>query len=88
MIAAWKAASGTGSRVHRCDEAGRADTASPPCASARCAWRRAFPPGVFNVVTGDGETGAALVDHPGVDKIAFTGSTEVGKKIASPVRGR
>lgn len=43
-----------------------------------------FPPGVFNVVTGDGPVaGAALVDHPGVDKIAFTGSTEVGKQILS-----
>ena len=41
-----------------------------------------FPPGVVNIVTGYGETaGAALVDHPGVDKIAFTGSTEVGKII-------
>ncbi|SSW68427.1 phenylacetaldehyde dehydrogenase StyD [Achromobacter agilis] len=41
-----------------------------------------FPPGVVNVVTGRGETaGAALVAHPGVDKIAFTGSTEVGKLI-------
>ncbi|HEX7382040.1 MAG TPA: aldehyde dehydrogenase family protein [Nevskiaceae bacterium] len=39
-----------------------------------------FPPGVFNVITGRGEiTGAALVAHPGVNKIAFTGSTEVGK---------
>jgi acyl-CoA reductase-like NAD-dependent aldehyde dehydrogenase len=41
-----------------------------------------FPPGVFNVVTGEGEiTGAALVDHPGVDKIGFTGSTEVARHI-------
>mgnify|MGYP001088028375 CR=1 FL=1 len=40
-----------------------------------------FPPGVVNVVTGDGATGAALVEHPGVAKIAFTGSTEVGRKI-------
>jgi acyl-CoA reductase-like NAD-dependent aldehyde dehydrogenase len=39
--------------------------------------------GVINVVTGDGETGAALVDHPGVDKIAFTGSTEVGREIGA-----
>ena len=38
-----------------------------------------LPPGVVNIVTGDGETGAALVEHPGVDKIAFTGSTEVGR---------
>jgi acyl-CoA reductase-like NAD-dependent aldehyde dehydrogenase len=42
-----------------------------------------FPPGVVNVVTGDGETGAALVDHEGVDKLAFTGSTEVGREIGS-----
>jgi len=42
-----------------------------------------IPPGVVNVVTGDGETGAALVDHEGVDKLAFTGSTEVGREIGS-----
>ena len=41
-----------------------------------------LPPGVVNIVTGAGETGRALVTHPGVDKIAFTGSTEVGKEIA------
>lgn len=40
------------------------------------------PPGVVNVVTGDGRTGAAIVNHPGIDKIAFTGSTDVGKAIA------
>jgi acyl-CoA reductase-like NAD-dependent aldehyde dehydrogenase len=42
-----------------------------------------FPEGVVNVLTGDGETGAALVDHPGVDKVAFTGSTVVGREIAA-----
>jgi acyl-CoA reductase-like NAD-dependent aldehyde dehydrogenase len=42
-----------------------------------------IPEGVVNVVTGDGETGAALVDHPGVDKIAFTGSTAVGREIGA-----
>ncbi|HWF54273.1 MAG TPA: aldehyde dehydrogenase family protein [Solirubrobacteraceae bacterium] len=42
-----------------------------------------FPPGVVNVMTGDGETGAALVDHPGVDKLAFTGSTVVGREIGA-----
>ncbi len=42
-----------------------------------------FPPGVLNVLTGDGGTGAALVDHPDVDKIAFTGSTEVGREIGA-----
>ena len=46
-----------------------------------------LPPGVVNVLTGAGETGAALVGHPGVDKIAFTGSTEVGKQIAAAAAG-
>jgi aldehyde dehydrogenase (NAD+) len=46
-----------------------------------------LPPGVVNVVTGDGATGAALVDHDDVDKIAFTGSTEVGKAIARRLSG-
>lgn len=40
-----------------------------------------LPPGVVNIVTGDGSTGASLVAHNGVDKFAFTGSTEVGKAI-------
>jgi aldehyde dehydrogenase (NAD+) len=40
-----------------------------------------LPPGVVNIVTGDGATGEALVKHPDVDKIAFTGSTEVGRAI-------
>ena len=40
-----------------------------------------LPPGVVNIVTGDGATGEALVKHPGIDKIAFTGSTEVGRAI-------
>jgi aldehyde dehydrogenase (NAD+) len=40
-----------------------------------------LPPGVVNIVTGDGSTGEALVVHPDVDKIAFTGSTEVGRAI-------
>ncbi|MFZ2873175.1 MAG: aldehyde dehydrogenase family protein [Phycisphaerales bacterium] len=46
------------------------------------------PGGVLNVVTGDGRTGAAIVGHPRVDKVAFTGSTEVGKKIAAAVAAR
>ncbi len=46
-----------------------------------------LPPGVVNIVTGDGSTGAAPVEHPRVNKIAFTGSTEVGKKIAKAVAG-
>ena len=46
-----------------------------------------LPPGVVNLVTGDGETGAALVDHEDVDKIAFTGSTEVGRIIREATAG-
>ena len=45
------------------------------------------PPGVVNIVTGDGDTGAALVDHPGVAKIAFTGSTSVGRRIRQATAG-
>jgi aldehyde dehydrogenase (NAD+) len=44
-----------------------------------------LPEGVVNIVTGDGSTGAAIVNHPGIDKIAFTGSTDVGKLIARAV---
>jgi aldehyde dehydrogenase (NAD+) len=46
-----------------------------------------LPPGVVNIITGDGRTGQALVEHPDVDKIAFTGSTEVGKTIARAIAG-
>ena len=46
-----------------------------------------LPEGTVNIVTGAGATGAALVNHPGIDKIAFTGSTEVGKLIASSIAG-
>jgi aldehyde dehydrogenase (NAD+) len=46
-----------------------------------------LPPGVVNVLTGDGAAGAALVAHPDVRKVAFTGSTEVGKQIARAVAG-
>jgi acyl-CoA reductase-like NAD-dependent aldehyde dehydrogenase len=50
---------------------------------AELALEAGLPEGVLNVITGDGETGAALVDHPEVDKIAFTGSTAVGREIGS-----
>jgi len=46
-----------------------------------------LPAGVVNIVTGDGRTGAAIVDHEGIDKIAFTGSTEVGKAIQRRLAG-
>jgi aldehyde dehydrogenase (NAD+) len=46
-----------------------------------------LPPGTVNIVTGDGRTGRELVAHPGVDKVAFTGSTEVGKEIQRALAG-
>ncbi len=46
-----------------------------------------LPAGVVNIITGFGETGAAIVNHPGIDKIAFTGSTDVGKIIQKAVAG-
>ncbi|HEV7758977.1 MAG TPA: aldehyde dehydrogenase family protein, partial [Acidimicrobiales bacterium] len=46
-----------------------------------------LPPGVVNIVTGAGDTGRALVSHAGVDKVAFTGSTDVGRAIARAVAG-
>jgi len=46
-----------------------------------------LPAGVVNIITGAGDTGRALVEHPDVDKIAFTGSTEVGKAIARSIAG-
>jgi len=45
------------------------------------------PPGVINIVTGDGATGQAIVDHPDIDKIAFTGSTSVGRRIREATAG-
>lgn len=46
-----------------------------------------LPPGVVNIITGFGDTGAAMVNHPDINKIAFTGSTEVGKSIQKSVAG-
>ena len=46
-----------------------------------------LPPGVVNIITGAGATGAAIVNHPGVDKVAFTGSTDVGKIIQRALAG-
>jgi aldehyde dehydrogenase (NAD+) len=54
---------------------------------AELAHRAGLPAGVLNVVTGDGRTGAALVERPQVDKIAFTGSTEVGRSIRAATAG-
>ncbi|MBK7886427.1 MAG: aldehyde dehydrogenase family protein [Bacteroidetes bacterium] len=46
-----------------------------------------LPPGVVNIITGAGATGSALVNHPGIDKVAFTGSTDVGKLIQKALAG-
>src|ERR1700744_3728087 len=54
---------------------------------AELASRAGLPKGVLNVVTGDGRTGAALVEHKRVAKIAFTGSTEVGRQIRATTAG-
>jgi len=57
-------------------------------AVAALAGEAGLPPGVVNVVTGARETGQALVDHPGVAKVAFTGGADAGRAIASSVGGR
>ncbi|MFN9452784.1 MAG: aldehyde dehydrogenase family protein [Gemmatimonadota bacterium] len=54
---------------------------------AELAHAAGLPAGVLNIVTGDGRTGAALVEHPGVAKVAFTGSTEVGRVIRTAIAG-
>ncbi len=54
---------------------------------ADCCHTIGLPPGVVNILTGDGTTGALLVDHPGLDKIAFTGSTDVGRIIRTATAG-
>ncbi|HEV7716467.1 MAG TPA: aldehyde dehydrogenase family protein, partial [Steroidobacteraceae bacterium] len=55
---------------------------------AELAVEAGFPPGVINVVTGHGAAGSALVNHPGVDKVAFTGSTATGAKIGVAAAAR
>jgi aldehyde dehydrogenase (NAD+) len=71
---------GTGDRQHRGFEAGGIH-ATTALAFAGIMPGSGLPAGVVNIVTGDGATGEALVKHPDVDKIAFTGSTEVGRAI-------
>jgi aldehyde dehydrogenase (NAD+) len=56
-------------------------------AFAEIAQEVGLPKGVLNIVTGDGKTGSAMVGHPGIDKIAFTGSTEVGRIIRKQIAG-
>lgn len=54
---------------------------------AELAAEAGLPNGLLNVLTGDGRVGAALVEHPGIDKVSFTGSTEVGKKVLAASAG-
>ncbi|MEM8915570.1 MAG: aldehyde dehydrogenase family protein, partial [Pseudomonadota bacterium] len=63
------------------------DTSLGARAFAELASQAGLPPGVLNVVTGDGETGRLIVEHEDIDKVAFTGSTEVGKAIRRATAG-
>ncbi|MGO7800550.1 aldehyde dehydrogenase family protein, partial [Rhizobium ruizarguesonis] len=62
-------------------------TSLPALLFAELASAAGLPPGVLNIVTGEGETGARLVGHEDIDKIAFTGSTEVGRGIRERTAG-
>ena len=82
-----EAGPGAGDRLHRGAEAGGAD-AAVGAAAGELIVEAGFPEGVVNIVPGYGETaGAALAAHPDVDKVAFTGSTEVGKLIVQAAAG-
>jgi len=63
------------------------DTSLSALLFAEIAVEAGLPPGVLNIVTGAGETGEAIVRHPGIDKIAFTGSTEIGRLIRDATAG-
>jgi aldehyde dehydrogenase (NAD+) len=62
-------------------------TSLTACAFAEICRDVGLPPGVVNIVTGDGRTGELIVKHPGIDKIAFTGSTDVGRLIREATAG-
>ena len=87
LMLSWKIARCAGMWQHRRAEAGRDHAAH------RAGVRRDLPAGrpaaglLVNIVTGAGETGRDLVEHPGVAKVAFTGSTAVGKSIARSLAG-
>jgi betaine-aldehyde dehydrogenase len=81
MMAAWKLAPALAAGCS-CVLKPAEQTPLTALVLAQCLREVGFPPGVINIVTGYGETGAALVAHPQVDKIAFTGSVPVGKVIA------
>jgi len=81
LMAAWKTSACAGRRLHLHPEAAE-QTHSPLLEFAKWFEEAGLPPGVVNIINGFGEiTGAALVAHPGVDKVAFTGSAAVGKII-------
>ncbi len=83
MMAAWKLAPALAAG---CTVVMKPASATPLTALelGRLALEAGIPPGVFNVVTGPGgEVGEALAGHPGIDKIAFTGETETGRRIAA-----
>ena len=87
-MAAWKLGPALAAGCTRRAQAGRADAADRAAAGRIDRRRPGFPEGVVNIVTGFGETaGAALAAHPDVDKVAFTGSTEVGRLIVQAAAG-
>jgi hypothetical protein len=86
LMLAWKIAPALAAGQHGGAETGRIHLAH------RAAFRRylpeaGLPKGVVNIVTGDGATGEAIVEHPGIAKIAFTGSTAVGRRIRGATAG-
>jgi len=86
VIASWKLAPALAcgnSVVHKPAE----ETPLSALRLAELALEAGIPGGVFNVVTGDADTGAALVAHDDIDKVSFTGSTEVGRKIQRAAAG-
>ena len=80
-LAAWKVAPALAAGVHGGAQAAARGARSATSCSPRRSTRPACPPGVVNVVPGGREVGEHLVTHPGVDKVAFTGSTAAGKRI-------
>lgn len=86
MMAAWKLAPALATG-NTCVLKPAATTPLTALHLARILQGAGLPDGVVNILPGAGETGAALVHHPGVDKVAFTGSTEVGKEIAAALAG-
>ncbi len=80
LMAAWKLAPALAAG-NTCVLKPAESTSLSALALAEILQQADLPPGVVNIVTGDGASGSALVEHDGVDKIAFTGSTEVGRLI-------